>query len=51
MTYVTQVYPYRNGSKVVITAIITGIETAPGTVDFRILIKEANKLLQGIVKS
>ncbi len=51
MMYIAQIYPYRNGSKAVITAVITGVETSPGTVDFGVLIKEARQLLQGIAKS
>ncbi|NLA17773.1 hypothetical protein GPU89_11310 [Burkholderia cepacia] len=51
MTYVTQVYPYHNGSKAVITAVITGVETAPDTVDFGVLINDARHMLENIAKS
>lgn len=51
MTYVVQVYPYRNGSKAVIHATITGQETSPNTVDFGLLIKEARGMLETMVRS
>ena len=51
MVYITQIYPYHNGSKAVITAVITRVETAPNTVDFDVLIKEARKMLEDIAKS
>jgi hypothetical protein len=49
--YVVEVYPYRNGSKVVISAIVPGVETSAQTVDFAILINEARQTLESIAKS
>jgi hypothetical protein len=51
MVYIAQVYPYHNGAKAVITAVITGVETSPNTVDFGVLIKDARHMLEDIAKS
>ncbi len=51
INYVVQTYPSRNGSKAVITALLTGTETSPNEVDFGILIKEARAMLEEIAKS
>jgi len=51
LLYTVQVYPYRNGSKAVINAIVQGVETSPDTVDFGVLIKDARAMLEDIAKS
>lgn len=51
MTYVVQVYPYRNGSKAVINATVPGTETGPNEVDFGVLIKETRAMLEQIAKA
>lgn len=51
LLYTVQVYPYRNGSKAVINAIVPGVETSADTVDFGILIQEARTMLEDIAKS
>lgn len=51
MTYVVEVFPYRSGSKAVITAIIPGVETSAHTVDFSILIREVRAALERIARA
>lgn len=51
MPFAVEVYPYRNGSKAVISTTITGTETSPQLVDFEVLIKEARKMLEDIARS
>jgi hypothetical protein len=51
LLYTVQVFPYRNGSKAVINAIVPGVETSANTVDFGVLIKDARTMLEDIVKS
>lgn len=51
LTYTVQVYPYRNGSKAVIHAIVPGVETSPNTVDFGVLIKDARRMLEEVARS
>jgi hypothetical protein len=51
MTYTVQVFPYRNGSKAVVHAIVPGVETSPNTVDFGVLIKDARRMLEEVARS
>lgn len=51
LLYTVQVFPYRNGSKAVINAIISGTETSADTVDFGVLIKDARTMLEDIARS
>lgn len=46
-----EAYPYRNGSKVVVSAAIPGAETSQNVIDFAVLIQEIERKLLNVVKA
>ncbi|MGF6902017.1 hypothetical protein P3T22_003291 [Paraburkholderia sp. GAS348] len=49
--YSLEVFPYRNGSKAVIGLGIPAVETAPNVVDYRVILNDIRKQLDGIANS
>jgi hypothetical protein len=50
-TFSVEAYPYRNGSKAVITALILAKLTSPGMVDFKLLADQVKTAVTSIVQS
>jgi hypothetical protein len=51
ITFSVEVFPYRNGSKAVIGAMVPGALTSENVVDFNIILKEVKEQLTTIVQS
>ncbi|MDY0212853.1 MAG: hypothetical protein RBR06_07585 [Desulfuromonadaceae bacterium] len=49
--FVIEAYPYRNGSKVIVSAAIPGAETSQNVIDFGVLIREIEQKLLEVVKA
>lgn len=50
MQFTIEVYPYRNGSKVVAYARVPALETSPDIVDYTVLLSNARKQLEAIAQ-